>query len=141
MPGPLRKIRKRMQFSPRAEHPWMHARSLGGLRPHQRPIQKLAAFSGFVPTNAQVSTNRTVPESSASRTLPVRQNVTDRLPRQTLAIPSGGDDVMADPQLPSVEGEIQCADSGAGSREQGSGNIPGRRACPYSGAGSRPGKV
>src|ERR1022692_600439 len=25
MPGPLRKIRKRMQYSPRAEHPCMHA--------------------------------------------------------------------------------------------------------------------
>ena len=33
----------------------MHLRSLGGLRPHQRPIQKLAAFSGFVPTNASAN--------------------------------------------------------------------------------------
>jgi hypothetical protein len=36
----------------------MHARSLGALRPHQRPIQKLAAFSGFVPTNALVAAER-----------------------------------------------------------------------------------
>ena len=42
---------------------------------------------------------------------------------QPLPIPSGTGFVMADPQSPSVEREIHCADSDADGREHGSGNI------------------
>lgn len=50
-----------------------------------------------------MSTNRIVPESSASRTLPVRENVAARLLMQPLPIPSGTGFVMADPPRFTVQ--------------------------------------